>query len=339
MKIKTLLLAVAVIFTVINCGNNELKVEFRTIEAENKIEVYIDNSLFTAYFYPEDSEKPVLYPVKSASGKVITRGYPYDPRPFERTDHPHHVGIWFNFGDVNGLDFWNNSFRVSPGNKHKYGRIRFNEIISENPRKGELVVSSDWIDSDDNRLINEITTFYFRGSGNSRTIERVTTLEAITEVVFTGNKEGLLGLRLDRAFEEPLKSPGRLLDSHGNVTDIPGMNNEGVNGVYRNADGYTGGEVWGKRSPWVALRAEKDEEIITIVVIDNKNNPYYPAWSHARGYGLFAANNLGGIPFDENSEEVKISLSPGEKITFKHMIVIGGDLTDNEINLMADNFI
>lgn len=40
-----------------------------------------------------------------ASGKVITRGYPMNPRPFERMDHPHHVGLWFNFGDVNGLDF------------------------------------------------------------------------------------------------------------------------------------------------------------------------------------------------------------------------------------------
>lgn len=338
MNIRNLLFAVALVFPIVNCENNEMKVEFRPVEAENRIEVYIDNSFFTALFYPEDSEKPALYPVKTASGKEITRGYPINPRPFERPDHPHHVGIWFNFGDVNGLDFWNNSFRVSPENKHRYGRIEFNEIISENPRKGELVVSSDWVDNDGKRLINEITTFYFKGADNLRTIERVTSLEAISEIVFTGNKEGLLGMRVDRAFEEPLTSPRNLLDSQGNLTDTPGMNNDGVNGVYRNAEGYTGGAVWGKRSPWVALRAEKEGEIITIVLLDNKNNPYYPAWSHARGYGLFAANNLGGIPYDGNSQQVKVTLKPGEVLTFKHKIVIGGDLTDDEINQLANGF-
>jgi len=86
------------------------------------------------------------------------------------------------------------------------------------------------------------------------------------------------------------------------------------------------------------LRADKDGEVITIVILDNKQNPNYPAWSHARGYGLFATNNLGGRNFDKNAAEVKISLKPGETIVFKHEIVIGGDLTDAEINAMAKNF-
>nr|HPE78284.1 PmoA family protein [Draconibacterium sp.] len=108
--------------------------------------------------------------------------------------------------------------------------------------------------------------------------------------------------------------------------------------VYRNADGVKGGDVWGKRSPWVALRADKQGEIITIVIIDNKNNTNYPAWSHARGYGLFATNNLGGQSFDKNADPVKVILKPGEQIVFKHEIVIGGDLTDAEINKMAKDF-
>jgi len=116
------------------------------------------------------------------------------------------------------------------------------------------------------------------------------------------------------------------------------LNNEGVNGVYRNAEGFTGADVWGKRSPWVALRAEKKGEVITIVIIDNPENPNYPAWSHARGYGLFASNNLGGRAFDKNAEPVKLFLSQGEHVIFKHKLVIGGDLTDEEINEMARKF-
>ena len=37
------------------------------------------------------------------------------------------MGLWLNFGDVNGLDFWNNSLAVKPENKHRYGSIKFNE--------------------------------------------------------------------------------------------------------------------------------------------------------------------------------------------------------------------
>jgi len=64
-------------------------------------------------------------------------------------------------------------------------------------------------------------------------------------VTFNENKEGLLGMRMDRAFEEPATEPGKFLDANGNVTEVPVLNNEGVNGVYRNAEGLTGGDVWG----------------------------------------------------------------------------------------------
>jgi len=53
---------------------------------------------------------------------------------------------------------------------------------------------------------------------------------------------------------------------------------------------------------------------------------------------LFATNNLGGRNFDKNADPVKITLTPGQQITFKHEVAIGGDLTDAEINEMAKNF-
>lgn len=326
-----------ILFLNIN-ANSKNKVEFKDKPEDKKIEVFIDGQFFTSFFYPDNIEKQVLYPILSASGKEITRGFPLNPRPFERTDHPHHVGLWFNFGDVNGLDFWNNSYAIKPENKPKYGSVKFRKIVSEDPKKGALTTSSEWVDNDKNVLLNEETTFIFSGSDKLRTIERITKLKAVKEVTFTENKEGLIGLRLDRAFEEPSKRPEKFLDANGNITDVPVMNNDGVNGVYRNANGVSGADVWGKRSPWVALRAEKKGEVITIVIIDNPENPNYPAWSHARGYGLFATNNLGGRNFDKNAEPVKIDLKPGEQIEFKHLVVIGGDLTDKEINSLAKKF-
>lgn len=337
---KTFWISALVLLLAVNSSQaaKKEKVEFKNDPSGKKVEVFVGGQLFTAFIYPDNMEKQSLYPIASASGKLITRGYPLNPRPFERTDHPHHVGLWFNFGDVNDLDFWNNSFAIKAADKPKYGTIKFREIVSQNPSKGTLVTQSDWVDVNDQVLLSEETTFVFEGTGNLRSIERMSKLTARQKVSFVENKEGLIGLRLDRAFEEPSQKPDKFLDANGNVTEVPLMNNEGVNGVYRNAEGIIGGDVWSKRSPWVALRAVKEGEVITIAIIDNKNNPNYPAWSHARGYGLFATNNLGGRAFDKNAQPVKVELNEGESIVFKHKIVIGGELTDAEINKMLKNF-
>lgn len=321
------------------CATSSPKVSFNHDQENKKVDVSIDGDYFTSFIYPDDMEKQVLYPILTSSGKEITRGFPLNPKPFERTDHPHHVGLWLNFGDVNGLDFWNNSFAIKPENKHKYGSIKFKEIVETDPGTGKLVVASEWVDVNNKVLLTEKTTFIFGEIDEGvRTIDRTSELTAEQIVTFKENKEGLLGLRMDRAFEEPSDKPGRFLDANGVVTETPVLNNEGVNGVYRNAGGIKGGDVWSKRSPWVALRAEKEGEIITVVVLDHKNNPNYPAWSHARGYGLFAHNNLAGQAVDKNSGPVEIVLNPGEQIVFKHKVVLGGDLTDSQINEMANNF-
>jgi len=324
--------------TTVSQASKKEKVEFKNDDSGKKVEVFIGGKLFTAYIYPDNMEKQSLYPIMSSSGKFITRGFPLNPRPFERTDHPHHVGLWFNFGSVNGLDFWNNSYAIKPEDKPKYGTVKFRKIVKENPAKGELVTQSDWVDINNNVLLNEEATYIFEGNGSTRTIERITKLTAKQTVTFEENKEGLIGLRLDRTFEEPSNKPEKFLDAKGIETEVPVLNNDGVNGVYRNAEGVKGGDVWSKRSPWVALRGVKDGEAITIAILDNKNNANYPAWSHARGYGLFATNNLGGRAFDKNAAPVKIVLKPGETITFKHKIVIGGDLSDSTLNELSKNF-
>jgi hypothetical protein len=333
-KLQVALICLGIFFAIFTQAQ---KVQFKQVDQDKKVEVFVDNKFFTAFIYPDNMEKQSLYPIIAASGKIITRGYPLQPRPFERTDHPHHVGMWFNFGDVNGLDFWNNSFAITAAEKPKYGKIAIDKIVSLNSKLGKLIVSANWMDINQNVLLTEQTSYVFSGKGNTRIIERITQLTAKNQVTFTENKEGLLGMRLDRAFEEPATKPEIFLDAKGVETLVPVLNNEGVNGVYRNAEGFKGSDVWGKRSKWVALRAVKEGEVITIVILDHPNNLNYPAWSHARGYGLFASNNIGGRAFDKNASPVKKVLAAAEQIVFKHKIIIGGDLTDEEINQFAAN--
>jgi len=320
--------------------NEKAEVEFKEDRTGEKIDVFINNLFFTSFIYPETLKKPCLYPILTPSGKFITRGYPLDPRPYERVDHPHHVGLWFNFGNVNGLDFWNNSSAIAPERKKEYGSIRLDSIIELNSQKGKLTTLSSWVDYQEEKLLSEKTTYIFSGVGNEyRFIERTSQLTAEQEVTFRSNKEGFFGLRVDRAFETPEDKPVKRLDVSTKLAEEPFIYNEGVNGVYRNREGLTGeAEVWGKRTPWVALRAQKEGEIITLVILDHEQNPNYPGWPHARGYGLFSMNNLGGDGMDKSADPIEIRLESGESISFRHKLVIGGDLSDEEINNLMYRF-
>ena len=99
-------------------------------ERERRVDINIDDQPFTSYIWPTTLKKPVLYPLRTAQGTIITRGFPLEQRPGERIDHPHHAGLWFNYEDVNGLDFWNNSDAIKAENAPKMGTIVQHSMVS-----------------------------------------------------------------------------------------------------------------------------------------------------------------------------------------------------------------
>src|SRR2546425_9637515 len=105
-------------------GGQGVRVDVVPHEDLRRVDVLVDGKPFTSYIYPTTLKKPTLYPVRSASGTVVTRGWPLEPRPGERVDHPHQVGLWFDHGDVNGLDFWNNSDAIPAARAAKMGTIQ-----------------------------------------------------------------------------------------------------------------------------------------------------------------------------------------------------------------------
>jgi hypothetical protein len=301
------------------------KIQLVRNDAEKKVDVVIDGELFTSYIYPNTIKKPVLYPLKTSKGTKITRGFPLEPTPGERVDHPHHVGLWFNYGDVNGLDFWNNSDSIKVEKRDKYGTIVHSEIakVESGDNQAELSVVMNWNTPDGQTLLVENTTFVFRATDNERTIDRITTLTAQGKTVnFDDNKEGVIGIRVTRALEHPSDKPEIFTDASGIATAVPTLNNEGVNGWYYNSRGDEGGDCWGKRAEWVNLTSTISDEDISLVMFDHPSNVGFPTYWHARTYGLFAANPLGQKVFSDGKEELNFKLEPSESATWKHRILV-----------------
>ena len=297
-------------------------------EDKKRVDVFIDNDLFTSYLFSEEGsslKKPILYPIRTATGIDITRGYPYEQRAGERVDHPHHVGHWLNYGDVNGLDFWNHSESTPEDRKERMGSIvhRAVNYVESGENRGTLEVETDWLKPDGSVVLTETTQFIFKKSNNKRMIDRTTTLTAPTEDVnFTDNKEGMIAIRVTRALEHPTDGTVLLTDSTGAPMKEKVIDNTGVSGQYLSSEGISGTDVWGTRANWMILSGIVQDENVSVAIIDHPTNPGYPTYWHARGYGLFAANPLGQKIFSKGAEELNHSLKKGESTTFQYRIVI-----------------
>jgi hypothetical protein len=314
--------------------------------SHRRVDITIDGVPFTSCIWPTTLKKPALFPLIDADGVTITRGWPLDPRPGERTDHPHHDGLWFNYSNVNGFDFWNNSDAIPAARAPKMGTIVFDKIVSvkNGPNRGELVTSSTWIDGLNHPLLAETTRYVFAHDGPTRTIDLVVTLKALDRAIFNDDKDGLLGLRVARWLESPQEKGGTFTDANGIATPVAAAaNTPGVappTGEYLTSEGVKGEAAWSTRGRWCGLTGHNDAgHSVTIAIFDHPGNVGYPTYWHARGYGLFAANPLGRHMFDSKQPALNFTLEKGQSTTFRYRVAIYTHAaTVEELNRQADAF-
>lgn len=327
---------------VIAAAQKSQPVKVVALANEHKIDVLIGGKLFTQFLYPDTLEKPVLFPLIAANGTTVTRGFPLAPLPGEPNDHPHHIGLWFNFENLNGLDFWNNSYAIPKDKKHLYGWIRTDKILkTKSGQTGELAYHANWTNQQGKVILEETTRFEFSGDENHRTIDRITTLKADTDALFKDAKDGMLGLRLAHELQMPTTEDEKFTDDKGNVTIVKGGTDHVANGNYLTSAGKTGNDAWSTRGVWCKVYAKMGADSVSIAIIDHPKNPNYPTFWHARGYGLFAANPLGEKIFTNGKSEKNLRLKKGESVTFRYRIVISdGERTMgvNELNALAKTF-
>jgi hypothetical protein len=102
-----------------------------------------------------------------------------------------------------------------------------------------------------------------------------------------------------------------------------------------------GDSAWSTRARWCKEFGKMQNDSVSITIIDHPQNPNYPTFWHARGYGLFAANPLGEAIFTHDKSRKDLTLQKGEYTSFRYRIVIQNGnqtLTPEEINKMADVF-
>ena len=288
-----------------------------TPQGKEKISVEIDGRPFTDFFVGPQALKPYLHPLRAADGKVVTRGYPMIADiPGETHDHPHHRGLWFAHGDVNGYDFWSADAEAPLHGKGKCAIVLESvSKVTSGKRSGSLTATFAWKVVGGETLLIETRTMTFYSDPQLRQIDFDATLSPQQEVRFGDTKEGTFAIRLAAPLEEiqpkdvaAPKRTGKILNAQNKSTEK---------------------NTWGKRSEWVDYSGQIDGNTYGIAILDHPSNPRHPAYWHVRGYGLLAVNIFGTHDFENDpSRDGGLTIRPGQPLRFRYRIIIHpGDST------------
>ncbi len=264
-------------------------------EDVDKIEVSIGSQPFTVYRY-KGYNKPVFFPLRAASGTIVTRNYPMTPDiPGEDTDHPHHKGLWLTHGDVNGIDFWSEN---PQGGKIVHRKL---EQVRSGDRVGILRSRNDWIAPGGRRLLEEIREVKIYALTDARAMDFDFQLRAVdSPVKFGDTKEGTFGIRLVHFFSE--KSGGLIQNSRGSVGEK---------------------NCWGRRAEWVDYSATVNGEELGLAIFDHPKSFRHPTYWHVRGYTLFAVNPFGLHDFyNDKTKDGSYTIQKGETLTLRYRVFI-----------------
>ena len=282
-------------------------------QVPDQVDIELDGKPFTTFHCGATEGKPYFAPIRSASGKIVTRRYPMEKVEGESHDHLHHRGLWFSYDDVNGVKFWEND--PSYTNPH-IGRIVATKVDWK-PGAKSLKSDFDWNDHSGNTVLKEHRVVRFQSSPTLRIMDFYITLTAAKDVVFGDTKEGAFAIRLADALTEK-RGSGKMVNAEGKQ----GMAN-----------------VWGKRSNWVDYSGTIDGEQLGVAMFDHPSNPLHPVHWHARDYGLFALNPWGSHAFDPSADVTHLDLRSGKSLRFRWRVVIHeGDTTAAHIGQLYDEF-
>ncbi len=286
----------------------------------DKIEVSIDGQPFTTYYFDRSTAKPYLMPLRTASGAVVTRGFPVGNdvsagNPKASSFEPHQRPLYFGHGDIDGLDFWQeevfDKYYTDHGHQ-AYGHVVLKKLDAPSADQSSGRIQARFtLNSPHDRVIGEETqSFAFSGDAQTRVIDCEITLEATAGPLdFGDTKEGTFAIRLAPELSAPLV----------HMTNSSGAEGEKA--------------IWGKPADWVDYSGTISGNPVGVAIFDSPKSFRHPTTWHARAYGLFAANPFGIREFTKDpAKDGAWTVPEGKSIVFRYRVLIHeGDFSKDRI--------
>lgn len=287
---------------------------------DRKVEVIIGGQPFTTYEFSDVVAKPYLMPLRTASGIVISRGFPVVNSVTEadrksRSFEPHQRPLYFDHGDIDGLNFWSEEAFAPYYHGHArqaYGRMALVKLedASGGADSGKVRARFNLLAPSGRVIAEETQTFDFRGDDRTRIIDCEFVVDANHgPVTFGDTKEGTFAVRLGPELSAP----------HDHMINSKGAHGEA--------------EIWGKPADWVDYSGTVSGKQVGVAVFDSPKSFHHPTTWHARAYGLLAANPFGLREFtNDPMKDGSWTVPEGKSLTFRYRVVIyEGELTPERL--------
>ena len=234
--------------------------------ADDRVRVTYAGEPFGDYVF-RAGRHPYIAPVIGPGAARMTRAYPMEEIAGEAHDHPHHTGLWWAHGDINGHDLWAGDARLVPIGVPQCEDGQINAAFMLETDEGPTGIT-----------LGESVRFDELPNGD-RTIRFSVNLGAPpgAEVVLGDTKEGTMAIRTHPALRLTPDPPS-----------VPVVTGRAVN-----SEGVEGKDLWGKRAKWLDYWGQIDGKTVGVAIFDSPRNHAHPTWWHARDYGLIAANPVG----------------------------------------------
>ena len=211
-------------------------------DGEN-VDFLINDKLFTRYDTTTGPTKPYFYPVMAPGGEQIVRHFPVEKVEGETSDHPHHRGLWFTHGKVNGTDFWLETGKVGKTIHTGYGEVRGGPVY------GLMQSNTDWVKPDGTKIATDAREVRVYALNSGTLMDFSVTVKSVGgPLVFGDTKEGSFALRLADSMRAAVEK-GKTAEGH-----------------ILNSEGDKDAKSWGKSAAWCDYYGPVDGKTVGVAI-------------------------------------------------------------------------
>ncbi len=257
----------------------------------SKIDVLINNNLFTSYILSQDEKYPFFFPVNGPSNASVTS--------MRNANYPHHSSLFFGCDKVNGGNYW-----------------------QEGLERGQIVsIRADVIESGNDKVIIENECIWRRPNANApiKDIRKIT-ITAPSKEMYQIDFDVTLEMLMDVIIEKTNHS----LFSGRMDADLAVING----GTMINSNGEKGEkDTFGKKAAWIDFYGKRGDKQEGMAIMQHPSNEWYPAPWFTRDYGFFSPTPM---YWPQNDKETSLKKGQTIKLKYR-VLVHSGDTSAAKI--------
>jgi hypothetical protein len=252
------------------------------VKTGSKIDILINNNLFTSYILSQDEKYPFFFPVNGPSQATVTS--------MRNANFPHHSSLFFGCDHVNGGNYW-----------------------QEGLDRGQIIsLRADILESGEDKVVIENECIWTRPGAeapikDTRRISVTAQSREIFQIDFDIVMEMLMDVTIRRTNHSLFS--GRM------AVDLTVTNG----GTMINAEGETGEKgTFGKPSAWIDYYGTRLGKTEGMAIMQHPSNQWYPAPWFTRDYGFFSPTPM----YWPEDLEKGTQLKKGEQVKLRYRVLV-----------------